>query len=84
MSRDSDSRSTGSFVRGMTIGALLGAVVAGSSLWSRRRMARRTAASEAVQLAGPTPDTTETPKLPDANDAREAPEAPEPTGPESP
>jgi hypothetical protein len=44
MSRGTEGRSTGSFVRGMTIGALLGAVVAGSSLWSRRRMARRAAA----------------------------------------
>ena len=75
MSRDTDSHSTGSFVRGMTIGALLGAVVAGSSLWSRRRMARRTAANEAAQLAGPAPGETEPPK---------APEAPEPTGSESP
>jgi hypothetical protein len=30
-----------SFVRGMTIGAIIGAIVAGSSLWSRRRRARR-------------------------------------------
>jgi hypothetical protein len=30
-----DGRS--SFVRGMTIGAIIGAIVAGSSLWSRRR-----------------------------------------------
>ncbi len=32
--RDED---TAKFLRGMTIGALIGAVIAGSSLWSRRR-----------------------------------------------
>ena len=37
-----------SFVRGMTIGALLGAAVAGSSLWSRRRRARKARASAAT------------------------------------
>jgi hypothetical protein len=77
MSRGTDSRSTGSFVRGMTIGALLGAVVAGSSLWSRRRLARRTAANEAAQLALPPPAATETPTAPDGTDAPEA------SGPES-
>ena len=65
MSRGTDSRSTGSFVRGMTIGALLGAVVAGSSLWSRRRLARRTAANEAAILAQPGPDAPETPTSPE-------------------
>jgi hypothetical protein len=30
-----------SFVRGMTIGAIIGAIVAGSSLWSRRRNRRK-------------------------------------------
>jgi hypothetical protein len=34
-----DDRS--SFVRGMTIGAIIGAIVAGSSLWSRRRRGGR-------------------------------------------
>ena len=36
-----DDGSAASFVRGLTIGALLGAAVAGSSLWTRRRRARR-------------------------------------------
>jgi hypothetical protein len=62
----------------MTIGALLGAVVAGSSLWSRRRLARRTAANEAAQLAEPALEATETPTSPEAT------EAPEPPGLKSP
>lgn len=33
----SDDRSLGRFLRGLTIGALIGAVVAGSRFWSRRR-----------------------------------------------
>ena len=43
-----------SFVRGMTVGAIIGAIVAGSSLWSRRRRARRAAQEaelEAVAVA---------------------------------
>ena len=34
-------RTVASFLRGLTIGALIGAVIAGSSLWSRRRRRRR-------------------------------------------
>jgi hypothetical protein len=38
MSADDDAdRSTASFLRGLTLGALIGAIIAGSSLWSRRR-----------------------------------------------
>jgi hypothetical protein len=36
MSRDNE-RSPGTFLRGLTIGAIIGAIVAGSSFWSRRR-----------------------------------------------
>jgi hypothetical protein len=36
VSRDED-RSTAAFLRGLTIGAIIGAILAGSSLWSRRR-----------------------------------------------
>jgi hypothetical protein len=36
VSRDED-RSSASFLRGLTIGAIIGAILAGSSLWSRRR-----------------------------------------------
>jgi hypothetical protein len=36
-----DPRTTASFLRGLTLGAILGAIVAGSSLWSRRRRSRR-------------------------------------------
>jgi hypothetical protein len=32
-----DDRTLGKFLRGLTIGALLGAVVAGSRLWARLR-----------------------------------------------
>lgn len=41
MSDQEDRRSTASFLRGMTLGAILGAILAGSSLWSRRRRRRR-------------------------------------------
>ena len=37
---DDDARSTSSFLRGLTIGAILGAIIAGSSLWSRWRRRR--------------------------------------------
>jgi hypothetical protein len=33
----SDDRTVASFVRGLTLGALIGAIIAGSSMWSRRR-----------------------------------------------
>jgi hypothetical protein len=34
-------QTTATFVRGLTVGALLGAVIAGSSIWSRRAAARK-------------------------------------------
>jgi hypothetical protein len=37
MSSQDDGRSTASFLRGLTIGAIIGAILAGSSIWSRRR-----------------------------------------------
>ena len=40
MSGPAEGRSTSSFLRGLTIGAILGAIVAGSSLWSRWRRSR--------------------------------------------
>jgi len=33
-------RTTASFLRGLTLGAILGAIIAGSSLWSRWRRGR--------------------------------------------
>lgn len=36
MSARHDERNTAAFVRGLTIGAILGAIVAGSSIWSGR------------------------------------------------
>jgi hypothetical protein len=36
-----DDRSLSRFLRGLTIGALIGAVIAGSRLWARRSGARR-------------------------------------------
>jgi len=44
-----------SFVRGMTIGAIIGAVVAGSSLWSRRRRRTPRALEASPEHAGPDP-----------------------------
>jgi hypothetical protein len=38
-----DDRSTASFLRGLTIGAIVGAILAGSSFWQRRRRRRRSA-----------------------------------------
>ncbi|MFL5671747.1 MAG: hypothetical protein ACJ77C_06590 [Chloroflexota bacterium] len=39
--RPADDRTTTSFLRGMTLGAIVGAIIAGSSLWARWRGARR-------------------------------------------
>jgi hypothetical protein len=47
-----DDRTATTFVRGLTLGALLGAAVAGSSLWTRRRRARRAAAEGATAAPG--------------------------------
>jgi hypothetical protein len=41
---DDDGRASSTFVRGLTLGALIGAAVAGSALWGRR--ARREQARE--------------------------------------
>ena len=35
-----DDRGLASFLPGLTIGALIGAIIAGSSLWTRRRRRR--------------------------------------------
>ena len=45
-------RSTASFLRGLTLGGLIGAIIAGSSLWSRRRR-RREKQAAAARLAKP-------------------------------
>lgn len=37
MSRDGDERSTAKFLRGLTLGAIIGAILAGSRLWTRLR-----------------------------------------------
>lgn len=34
---DPDDRTTAKFIRGLTIGALIGAIIAGSRLWTRLR-----------------------------------------------
>ena len=52
---EADSRSEAIFLRGLSLGALIGAAIAGSAIWERRRarqVARPAAASEA--LHGPT------------------------------
>jgi hypothetical protein len=38
-------QTTATFIRGLTVGALLGAVIAGSSIWSRRVAARKKTAT---------------------------------------
>jgi hypothetical protein len=40
-SADSDERARASFLRGLTLGAIVGAIIAGSSLWTRRRRRHR-------------------------------------------
>jgi hypothetical protein len=35
VSRRSDDLATSTFLRGLTLGAILGAIIAGSSIWSR-------------------------------------------------
>jgi len=47
-----DRDPSGRFVRGLTLGALLGAVIAGSSIWTRAR-ARRRQEARAVVVAAP-------------------------------
>ncbi|MFL5683763.1 MAG: hypothetical protein ACJ77O_11540 [Chloroflexota bacterium] len=39
--RPPEDRTTASFMRGMTLGAIIGAIIAGSSLWARWRAGRR-------------------------------------------
>ncbi len=43
-----DDRSSASFLRGLTIGAIIGAILAGSSLWSRRRRRRNATSGEKI------------------------------------
>ncbi len=49
-----DGRTGASFMRGLTIGAIIGAIIAGSSIWSRRH--RRQSASSAEPSATAKPD----------------------------
>lgn len=35
-----DERTTAKFLRGLTLGAIIGAMIAGSALWQRRRPRR--------------------------------------------
>ena len=62
MSTDDDGRN--SFVRGMTIGAIIGAIVAGSSLWSRRRRGRHQEDGEPELVASLAESPIDTPELP--------------------
>jgi hypothetical protein len=39
-----DERTTAKFLRGLTIGAIIGAMIAGSALWQRRRPGRSASA----------------------------------------
>jgi hypothetical protein len=38
---ETDERTVASFLRGLTLGAVIGAIIAGSTMWSRRRRRRR-------------------------------------------
>ncbi len=67
MSPDLDDRDpTGRFVRGLTLGALIGAIIAGSSIWTRAR-ARRSPAEQASEPTGKQAEST-TPAKPAANE----------------
>ena len=59
-----DRDPTGRFLRGLTLGALLGAVIAGSSIWTKAR-ARR--ATELPPRAEPDPPMVDVPTTPDAD-----------------
>jgi hypothetical protein len=59
-----DPRQTAKFLRGLTIGALIGAVLAGSSIWTRRQVARRSEVPEPTPAVGP----GQTPPAPAANE----------------
>jgi hypothetical protein len=48
-----DEQRTAKFLRGLTLGAIIGAVVAGSSFWTRRR---RSAAASPVAVPAKTAD----------------------------
>jgi hypothetical protein len=62
VSRDtSDERAKATFLRGLTIGALLGAVLAGSSFLTRRQRS----AAAARRRASPVPELESAPRSPD-------------------
>jgi hypothetical protein len=45
LSSDESGRAAGTFMRGLTLGALIGAAIAGSAVWQRRERRRHEAAS---------------------------------------
>ena len=45
MSSDDSGRVAGTFMRGLTLGALIGAAIAGSAIWQRHERRRHEAAS---------------------------------------
>jgi len=64
VSPDLDDRDpTGRFLRGLTIGALLGAIIAGSSIWSRARSRRATSDPRSLE-----PGPTDVPKATDVSE----------------
>ena len=56
-SSDADDHRATTFARGLALGALVGAAIAGSTLWQRRHAARQTpeAADAAPEPVGPAP-----------------------------
>lgn len=54
----SDEQTTAKFLRGLTLGAIIGAVIAGSSFWTRRRRSATPPDAPAAKTADATPRGT--------------------------
>jgi hypothetical protein len=50
-----DERTTAKFLRGLTMGAIIGAMIAGSALWQRRRPPHRPPGDQAPSDPAPPP-----------------------------
>ena len=80
MSPDADDRgSSARFVRGLTLGALLGAIIAGSSVWTRTKVRRRVGRTDDADgrthsLSPPATDpvTSERPRRPRSGEPKPA------------
>ena len=52
---DDDDRRSTTFARGLALGAIVGAAIAGSTIWQRRHIGRR-AAGAATRISDRSPD----------------------------